>query len=220
MPRIGHTDLQHMDGVPPQMDNVDIQAVSIYGTAVVPGDTPLDADAARGLTVAQFGSPFNIVDGAATLRTLPADPDLNPLDQRVFPLAFNGTTWDRVRNNDTAVVLASAARGATVNSADQVNYDNDHMLLFLDITVQTAAETVQLEVEMEDPISGGYFSVWTAAAAVGVVGLYTYLLGPANIAALYTEQIHIVVPRLWRLVSTQVGVGPITYSVAAVYMGH
>lgn len=133
---------------------------------------------------------------------------------------FDGTAWNRTHNNWNNILLPSAARAASVNSVQQINYSHVHVLLFLDITVRTAAETIQLALDLQDPISGGYATVWTAAAAVGAVGLYTYLLGPAGVAAVYTENVHIVLPRLWRVAVTQVAAGPITYSVAAAYLGH
>ena len=125
-----------------------------------------------------------------------------------------------IDRNFSQVVLASAARAATVVSGRMTNPWHQHVLLTLDLSVRTAAETLQLYLQLLDPISGAYWTVWTAAAATGVVALYTYLLGPAAVAAVYTEDVHIVVPQYYRCGVTQVGVGPATYSVAASYVFH
>ena len=125
-----------------------------------------------------------------------------------------------VTRNFHQSVLNSAARAASVVSGRMTNPWHPHALFTLDLTVRTAAETLQLYVQLRDPISGAYWTVWTAAAATAAVGLYTYLLGPAAAAAVYTEDIHIVIPRYYRCGVTQVGAGPATYSLAVDYVHH
>ena len=110
-----------------------------------------------------------------------------------------------VTRNFHQSVLNSAARAASVVSGRMTNPWHPHALFTLDLTVRTAAETLQLYVQLRDPISGAYWTVWTAAAAT---------------AAVYTEDIHIVIPRYYRCGVTQVGAGPATYSLAVDYVQH
>lgn len=62
---------------------------------------------------------------AATLRTLVT---------LAAQYLFNGTTWDRRRNNAVVAVRASAALTATTDSADQTNQNGKGLVSHLDIT--------------------------------------------------------------------------------------
>lgn len=197
MPRIGHTDLQHMDGVPPQMDDVDKQAVSVYGSGVAVGDT----------AIAAFTATTDANAGLATLYTSP------------HPRLFNETTWDRQRNNHDLILLASAVRGATTNSANQLNYNARGVILYWDVTVVPGADTVTLTICAWDAVGSNWEILLTGGAEVGV-GAFCYMVYPGAGAA--ANDVDVVaaypLPRIWRARLTHSGVGNFTYSLGASYI--
>ncbi len=141
---------------------------------------------------------------------------------------FNGTSWDRQRNNFEASVLASAARTATTNSSDLTNYSGRGVMVTINVTVEGAA-TLSLKVQGKDSVSGNYYDivdfgvVYTAATEAPTI-TKTASLYPGNITA---DHIGIaagvngtiakagVLPRVWRVVVTPADATTTTYSVSA-----
>ena len=134
---------------------------------------------------------------------------------------YNGATWDRIRNNTEFTALASAARTATTNSDDFVNYNARGGLFFLDISVAFDADhagvTVQMIVQAKDPVSGNYVSLetGTATTAVGTTTLAVYP-GVTDASAEIANQNDIPLPRTFRVRVVHSSGGPATtYSVGA-----
>ena len=139
-----------------------------------------------------------------------------------FNQLFNGTSWDRHRNNAEATVLASAARVATTNSADFTNYDARGVMLHLNITANPgAAETLTVQLQMKDPVSGTYRNVtaFPATATSNTDYIYTVYPGATETAAVAQFEVQgVPVPRTWRIAVTHSAAGSWTYSVGASYI--
>ena len=133
---------------------------------------------------------------------------------------FNGTTFDRSRNNEEVTLLASAARTAQTDSTDQVNYNAKGVMIILDITVDAASVGLTPSILMKDPVSGKDVTIWTAAAAATLVGTDVYLIYPGVLAADFngTEAVSIALPRTWVLRIAVADVDEATYSVGASYI--
>ena len=133
---------------------------------------------------------------------------------------FNGTTWDRHRNNEEITVLASAARTAQADSADLTNFNSKGILLTVNVSVDPGTASITPNIQSKDPVSGNYSIIWTAAAALVGTGTTTYLIYPGVIAADFdgTEAVSIALPRTWRFRMTVADAESMTYSVGASYL--
>jgi len=129
---------------------------------------------------------------------------------------FNGTGWDKQRNNlDNITVLASAARTTTQTQADQTNYNHRGIMAVLDMTT-VGTGSVTLEIDAKDPVSGKYIALLTGAAVVSnSTNIYTVYPGntvTANVSA------STVLPRTWRIKVTANNANSATYSVGAMLL--
>lgn len=175
----------------------------------------LDAQIETGLAFQGNVSRLQAFNGATfdRLRSQGSNVDAIPtltlglLASNNYPKLFNGATFDRQRGNFEETILVSAVRNANTNSADFTNHNGGDLVVFLNITAVTAAQTVQLFVDGRDPVSGGYLALGQLAAtgAVGIVG--------GNLAVIFT--LSSMLPRTWRVRIVHSGAGNFTYSVGA-----
>lgn len=172
------------------------------------------------------------VDGSAgaAVATL-ADAYTNPTGATLAALVtgsmgnlFNGTTWDRQRNNTATTGLASAARTTTTQTADQTNYNGRGAQIILDVTVTpNDAQTLQVTVEVKDSVSGKYAQIaaFTAlvASALGAnptteTYVYTVMPGAAETIATTKHELQALpLGRTWRVNVIHSAAGSWTYSV-------
>ena len=134
----------------------------------------------------------------------------NSLSASVFPQGFNGTTWDRWRNNQGLTLLASAARTTTQTSADLVNYNADALIVVVDITAYTAG-SLTITIDRKDETSGKYINMLTSAA-LAAQATTTLQVGPVIAAAANTIALAYM-PRTFRIVATVGDATSITYSI-------
>lgn len=92
--------------------------------------------------------------------------------------AYNGATYDNWHNNLEGTALTSAARIATTNSADIVNYNHRGIILFLNVTVASGTGGLQVQIQTKDPVSGNYVSTNTAPTAITATGFTAYFVFP------------------------------------------
>lgn len=123
---------------------------------------------------------------------------------------FNGTTWDRVRNNTDTELLASAARTTTQTSADLVNYNAKALQVVLDMTT-VGTGSVTVSIDMKDTASGKYINLLTGAA-ITTNSTNRYRVGP-NLAAVANSVAQDYMPRVFRIVVTANNANSATYSV-------
>jgi hypothetical protein len=128
------------------------------------------------------------------------------------PLVFNGTTFDRQRNNLEGTALTSAARTAATNSADITNYNGRGILVTLDISAASGTGGLQIRIAVKDPVSGNYANLNALPTAVITISTTTYLLYPGATTGA-TQTTNGALPRTFRI-STAVGdASSYTYSV-------
>jgi hypothetical protein len=128
-----------------------------------------------------------------------------------------------------ATLLASAARTATTNTADQTATGRGVMLV-LNVTVEAASETLALKIQGKDPVSGNYFDVasfGTMYTSTGEAPVRTKA-GVLYPGVLVADHVGVaagvdgtiarsgVLPATWRAVVTHSSTGAWTYSLAAV----
>jgi len=118
-----------------------------------------------------------------------------------------------VAQSPTPTLLASAARTALVNTADQKNRRWRGVKVVIDITVDPAAAAVTFTLQGKDPTSGKYYTILASAAlaavATTVLTVYPGLVAAANLTA------NDVLPHEWRLAVTVADTDSMTYSVGA-----
>lgn len=140
---------------------------------------------------------------------------------------YNSSTFDRWYSNWATSILASAARTATTNGADQTNYNGRGVALTINVTVEAATETLSLKVQGKDPISSNYFDivdfgvVYNATTDAPTI-TRTFVMYPGVLAADFigitgngTSGKSGLLPRTWRPVVTHSASGSFTYSLAS-----
>lgn len=173
----------------------------------------LEASSANGILVSLISATGGTLSGA------PSSDSQSAANQhlRVMNLDhnFNGTSYDRVRNNIEAEALASAARTAAINSADIINYNHKGIIVYLDITVDAVTADLTLSIEAKDPSSGKYIKIFTASAAASAVGMFTYVLYPGSVTADdEVTEVHLLpLPRTFRISIAVADADEATYSV-------
>lgn len=130
--------------------------------------------------------------------------------------AFNGTGFDRMRNNQSNISLAALVAAAVgANGADQVNYNARGVKVVIDITAITGTgPTLTVTLQGKDPVSGKYYTILASAAlaavATTVLTVYPGIAASTNVAA------NDVLPRDWRIVTAIGGTTPaVTATVGA-----
>lgn len=126
---------------------------------------------------------------------------------------FNGTTWDRVRNNvEQTVGITASGATTTQTGADQTNYNGRGAVVVLDMTT-VGTGSVTLSVQGKDVASGKYYTILTGAAVVtnstNVYRIYPGLTAVAN------TTVSDILPRTWRVVVTANNANATTYTVGA-----
>uniref|UniRef100_A0A6M3L4E6 Uncharacterized protein n=1 Tax=viral metagenome TaxID=1070528 RepID=A0A6M3L4E6_9ZZZZ len=151
-------------------------------------------------------------DGDAGSSALLHTADATSVSVGIAGHMFNGATWDRLRGNVDATLLASAARTATTSSADQTNYNGRGVHVVLDMTT-VGTGSVTLTIQGKDALSGKYYTILAGVAvttdSTNVYRVYPGLLAAANAVA------NDIVPRTWRVNVVANNANAATYSVGA-----
>lgn len=157
------------------------------------------------------GAPPPFFDGGADAQAVRVPADLNGVTS--WGHLFNGATWDRARGVEELTLLAAAVRAATVNSADFVNFNGRGLVVVFNVSAVPGVQTVTLELQGRDALSGLYYTILSSAAIVGVsttvLRIYPATAPVANIAADHP------LPRIFRARVVHSGAGNFTYSVGA-----
>lgn len=155
------------------------------------------------------------VGGAgADAMTAPADGAL--LDM-ALGYAFNGTTWDRWRNNQQGYLLVSSARTSDTASSEQINYNGRGVLVFLDVTAASGTGGLQTKVQAKDYLSGKWVSLNASPPAVTAAGTLLYMVYPSATAGA-NQNTQSVLPRTWRVYVIHGDGSSYTYSVSYCYV--
>lgn len=149
-----------------------------------------------------------IIDGA----NFPTTPEQGGLNVVNFPYAFNETSFDAVRNNTEETILASAARTATVNSADFTNYNAKGLHVIVNVSALSATPSITPIIQGKDPISGTYYDI-LEGLPITTTGINILKVYP-GISAVVNASASDILPRTYRVSMTHADTDSITYSVA------
>ncbi len=101
-------------------------------------------------------------------------------------MMFNGTTWDRERDNVDVTLLASASRTTTQNSGNITVFNERGVNVYLNMTV-VGTGNVTVNILGVDPVSGGTYTILQGSAittnSFNVYRVYPALTAVANSVA-------------------------------------
>jgi hypothetical protein len=145
------------------------------------------------LSSAGTSAPAPLADGVANPSIGIAAADLS---------GFNGTTWDRFRNNNSAIAVdTSAARTVTGNGTTATNYNWSGAYIFINITAASGT-TPTLVVRVQGSVDGTNFFDLDATNAVtaSLTGISTAVIKVyPGITPAATAAANLPLPRVWRL---------------------
>ena len=156
------------------------------------------------------GSPLvTPADGAST--------PTNAIPTQTFPMAWNGSNWDKLRDNeDGFTAIASASYTTTQTIADQLNINARGVIVVVNMTV-VGTGSITPEIDGKDPATGQYYSTLTASAAITGNGVFVYQVYPGTSTTVtntgITQSSGMVLPRTWRIKVTANNANAATYAV-------
>jgi len=129
---------------------------------------------AQGLRVAPHTAAATMADNHANApHTWQNYLGTQSLTLRVYPFLFNGTGWDRARNNVYATAIASGTYNATQTSPALATYNARRLIVWCKITSVPGTDTVDFQIQLREPVTG---SVKTIASTGAQSALATLLL--------------------------------------------
>ncbi len=147
-----------------------------------------------------------------------SDPTVVPL--KVIDLgdgSYAMATSEVAGGSAELTLLSSASRNADINSSDQTSRGAQALIIFVNVTVAEAATTgFVVRVTGKDPVSGNYFPLNAAPAAITEIGQYAYVLGLGtfSLGGSVQQVTAVPIPRTWRVEIDSL-TGSYTYSVGA-----
>jgi hypothetical protein len=133
-----------------------------------------------------------------------------------YPYLYNGSTFDRARNNLSGTSLASASRTSTANSGIFTNYNHRGIVLILNVTTASGTGGLQVQIQTYDFIGAVYKAINTAPTAVTTTGQYVYMLYPGvdSTNSNNAQNVSQVLPQQFRVSVTHGDSSSYTYSVS------
>lgn len=167
------------------------------------------------------------ISGSVSVSNLPStaamsDTQANPTVQSVAGdmMRFNGSTWDRYRNNYSETVLVSTTTGTSGNSSAMINYNSRGAMFFVNITsISGTLASITVQLQGQDPVSGGWANISGAAtSALGAIGLNLLTIG-SGLSLIANNQVNVSIPRNYRISYSVAGIGAsVTFSVGVQYI--
>lgn len=135
-------------------------------------------------------------------------------------MLYTGAAWDRQRNNTEGTLLASAARTATADAPNQVNYNARGVVVYVNVTVAGTGGLTTI-IKGIDPVSGQTVQLNTAAVQITGIGIYAVALYPGASAAptgtvatgQVVNRVATELPRTWKVTIIPADASSWTYSV-------
>ncbi len=139
--------------------------------------------------------------------------DSTSVQMSVMPWVFNGTTWDRVRNNqDMGTQINAVGTTTSQTGGDNVNYNSRGVKVVLDMT-NVGTGSVTLNIQGKDASSSKYYTMLSGAPvttnSTNVYEVYPGVTATANVSA------SSALPRVWRVTTTANNANATTYTVGA-----
>lgn len=149
---------------------------------------------------------------------LPATSSLQGVGS--YNLLYNGSTWDRARNNQYVQLIASGARTSTTSSSQLTNFNFRGISVNLSITVASGTGGLQIAIQGYDQSSASYKTLHTLATAITATGLYVVQMYPSidNVNSAITQTISQALPAQYRVQVIHGDASSYTYSLSVNYI--
>lgn len=115
--------------------------------------------------------------------------------------------------NVTKTLLASAARTASVNTADLRNAHHRGARVHINATAAADTPSVVFTVQGKDPVTGDYYDLLASAAVTGAGDTYLLIYPGATVTA--NVSANAVLPPHWRVKAVAADADSLTYSITA-----
>lgn len=202
------------------LDDTDKLKVSLYGKNSAAGDKEVAVSSGGDVIIRHDEKSGTVSDGESnTIKTAKTDTGAR-MDTLSRLLLFNGSTWDRQRNNEEVTLLASAARTANTYTPAQENFNARGIALFLDVTAIVDTPSITCRVYIRHSVDDS-LGVLVSFSAVTAVGEYVYMIYPGaseTIAEANLEVQAVPLPRDWQILMIHADSDSITYSLACSYI--
>jgi hypothetical protein len=143
------------------------------------------------------------------------------ISQQTLPMLYNGTTWDRQRDNyntTTGDVTTLTSAAGTYNGATQTNYNARGAVITMLCGTVAGTPTVVMQLQWSPDAGTTWLNYGAATSAISVatgntvtVEVYPTVLTGMTFGATGSVLISAPLPRTWRIVYTG---GGTTYSIA------
>lgn len=146
---------------------------------------------------------------AADGMSLPTSPEVLAANQ-----LSNGTTLDLQRGNVEGTALASAARTATISSANITNHNARGVMVFLNVTAASGTGGLQTRIRGVDPVGASSVAVNALPTAIIATSLLVYVVYPGGGAGALTQGTNVELPRTFFIQVVHGDTSSYTYSVS------
>jgi hypothetical protein len=129
---------------------------------------------------------------------------------------FNGANFDRRYNNTQGMLLASAARTASITSPSITNYNAKGLLVFLSVEAASGTGGLQIVVLAINPGSGGWDGITTPTSPITGTGEFVWIIYPGATTAVNDVKgaSSVPIPREWAVAVVVGDSSSYTYSLS------
>jgi hypothetical protein len=171
--------------------------------------------------------PFTFpIDSNSKAGAVKATPDGNDFYVPTNPTLYNGSTFDKLMNNQEGILLTSATRTTATTAPTQTNYNAKGIMIFLNITAASGTGGIEVKLRGVDPVSGTAMNLHGGGFTITGAGLYvhsvygpgTNLTGTSPLNSNYKWNFPINLPRTWSVQIYHNDASSYTYSVGYSYL--
>lgn len=136
---------------------------------------------------------------------------------------FNGSTWDRSRTTEYGLLLASAARTASLTTSDVTNYNarGAHVMLYLTaVPAVPGSGGLKVQIVERNTQVGATFSLLlpSPASPLTSTGIYIFEVYPGVVTSDFTAQGNHGLPRNWYVNMIHADAQAYTYSLGYAHL--
>jgi len=138
----------------------------------------------------------------------------NSIDVLSVQYGYNGSSFDRWRNNAPITIFSATARTASENSADLINFNARGFYGHVDVTAVSGTNpTMNLALQgKEDEVTDNYLQI-RAFTEITTTTTIDFLFYPTPATSgQYTQTANNVIPRIWRIAFTIGGTDTPTFT--------
>jgi hypothetical protein len=198
-------------------------------------DTPTQDELLADMEEAQFAGSQDLISAALEANT-PNSP--NVIDKEKFygdfydsikpdikhlrgtlsrTMAFNGDTFDRVRNNEEIVLLKKISHDGLavgqIESGNVINYNSRGAIILIDLTDKNALDALTVSVEGKETANGLFYNILITPLLVNNELVILKIYPGLNPVPGFVS--NDILPRTWRVTVAHAAAPPILYGITA-----